>query len=115
MQHGRYRRPSGSVAFGHAQLWLGAVLLYGVADLLATVAGLGIGALLETGPVAVPLLEAVGPWTLVGARLAGAAGCYALWVIFPDPRRAVWPTLLALLGAVLAGVRLLVVSATLLG
>lgn len=61
------------------ELWLLAILLFGVGDVVTTAVGLAGGHLVEVGPLAAPVIDHFGLAALAGLKLAAFAVCVALW------------------------------------
>jgi len=81
-------------------LWVVALLLYGVGDLVTTTVGLGQQGIVEIGPVAGPVVDAYGTRGLVVLKSGTLAASYAVWRLVPQPHRVGIP--LGLVGVGLA-------------
>lgn len=69
----------------YAQLWLVAVLFFGIGDAASTSIGLGIPGISEGNPVVKPLVRRHGLVAIVGLKLVVFGGSYALWKLIPRP------------------------------
>lgn len=85
------------------QLWVLAVLFFGVGDLVTTVTGFQSGHVVEVGPVVAPVVERHGAGSMVLLKLAVFGVCGALWRLSPSPTRAGVPLGLATLGVLVTG------------
>ncbi len=81
-------------------LWVLALLLYGLGDLVTTTVGLGQQGIVEIGPVAGPVIDAYGTPGLVVLKCGTLAGSYAAWRVVPQPHRVGIPLGLAVVGIV---------------
>ena len=82
--------------------WAGAVLLFGVADLVTTFVGIGIFGAVEANPVVAPAVETVGLWTLVPLKTLVLLGFWFTFASVPEEYRAGVPLGLTLLGSFVA-------------
>jgi len=81
-------------------LWLVALLLYGLGDLVTTVVGVAQPGIGEIGPVAGPVLDAYGTSGLVLLKSGTLAASYAVWRFLGAPHRVGIPLGLAVVGLV---------------
>lgn len=97
---------SGTIALLQAAspyLWIGALLFFGLGDLLTTVVGLMGGRVAEAGPLAAALVERYGLGVLGMLKIAAIGVCYALWRLIPRPYAVGTPLGLAVLGMLVTG------------
>ena len=92
------------------QVWVAAVVLYGVGDTVTTFWGLSTGGVAEAGPVAAPLIETHGRLALLGIKAVTFAAFYVLWRALRTPGRVAVPLALATVGAVVTAWNLVVVA-----
>lgn len=92
------------------QVWVAAVVLYGIGDTATTFWGLSAGGIAEAGPVAAPLIETYGRVALLGIKAVTFAAFYALWRILRTPGRVAVPLALATVGAIVTAWNVLVVA-----
>jgi len=80
----RYRTGFGGWLRGpQSLLWLAAVMLYGIGDLLTTTVGLRQRDIVEVGPVAAPVVAQYGTVGLVVLKCWLLLGSYLLWRAIP--------------------------------
>lgn len=91
-------RWGGRLRSHQSTLWVVALLLYGVGDLVTTTVGLGRQGIVEIGPVAGPVVEAYGTLGLVVLKSGTLAGSYAVWRVAPQPQRVGIPLGLMVVG-----------------
>lgn len=84
-------------------LWVGALLLYGLGDLVTTTVGLSQQGIAEIGPVAGPVVDAYGTTGLVGLKSATLLGSYAAWRLVSGPHRIGIPLGLVVVGTAVTG------------
>ncbi len=84
-------------------MWLAAVLVFGVGDVVTTILGLRLATLAETGPVTAPLVAWLGPGVVFPVKTLTFAGCYVLWRLAPSPHRVGVPLGLVVLGGWVTG------------
>lgn len=84
----------------HHWLWAFAVLSFGLGDAVTTALGVGAEGLVETGPVATPLLQQFGLVSMVVLKLAVFGAGYLAWRGLPRPHRVGIPLGLAVVGVV---------------
>ncbi|WP_254838754.1 hypothetical protein [Natronomonas marina] len=90
-------------------LWLLAVLLFGVGDVVSTAAGLFAGGV-EANPVVVGAVDRYGIVAVVLLKGVVFGLCYAVWRHAPELYRAGIPAALATVGAAVTGWNLAVLS-----
>jgi len=81
-------------------LWIVALLLYGLGDLVTTLVGLSQQGLVEIGPVAGPVLDAYGTPGLVVLKSGTFAGSYVAWRLLGASHRVGIPLGLAVVGLI---------------
>jgi hypothetical protein len=91
-------------------LWGLAVCFFGVGDLVTTGIGLRTGQVVEVGPVAGPLVRALGFPGMVVLKLLFLAGCFIAWRRVPDPDRVGIPLALAVMGVLITAWNLWVLT-----
>ena len=91
-------------------VWAAAILLYGVGDTVTTFWGLSTGGIAEAGPVAAPLMEAYGRYSLLAVKAVTFAAFYLLWRLVRTPGRVAVPLALATVGALVTAWNLVVVA-----
>lgn len=82
----------------HAQLWILAVLFFGIGDVVTTGVGLELAGVVEVHPVAAALFQQSTVATMVALKSIAFAGCYLLWRVAPSPSSVGVPLGLAVLG-----------------
>lgn len=92
------------------QVWVVAILLYGIGDTATTLWGLSAGGVAEAGPVAKPLIEAYGPRALLLVKAVVFGSFYMVWVMLRTPGRIAVPLALALVGGVVTAWNLFLVA-----
>jgi len=93
-------------------VWIAALVLYGVGDTVTTFWGLSAGGIAEGGPIAGPLIEAYGRYSLLAIKAAVFPAFYLLWRRLRTPGRVAVPFALALVGAVVTVWNVAVIAAT---
>jgi hypothetical protein len=93
------------------ELWGLAVAGFVVGDVATTLAGLPAAGVVETGPVAGPLVRRHGVGVLPLLKAVTVAVAYLAWRRLPPPHAAGIPTGLALVGAAATGWNLSVLLA----
>ncbi|MFB6154696.1 MAG: DUF5658 family protein [Haloferacaceae archaeon] len=83
-----------------AELWLAALLLYGVGDGVTTVVGVRSAEVAEAGPIATTLLDGAGLYGFVALKFAFLAASFAVWWALDTPGRVAVPASLAVVGTV---------------
>jgi hypothetical protein len=103
---------AGSARLGDSRgLWGLAVAGFVVGDAATTLAGLSLAGVVETGPVAAPLLDRHGVAVLALLKMLTVAAAYLVWRLLPAPHAAGIPLGLALVGAAATGWNLAVLLA----
>lgn len=85
------------------ELWLIALLGFGVGDVLTTMIGLSAGHLVEVGPFVAPMINHFGVTALVGLKVASFVLAGLLWLATPRPHAVGVPLGLATLGVLVTG------------
>lgn len=86
-----------------AELWLIALIGFGVGDILTTVFGLSAGHLVEVGPFVAPIINRFGIIALVGLKICAFGIAGLLWRFTPRPHAVGVPLGLATLGTLVTG------------
>ncbi|WP_436936209.1 DUF5658 family protein [Halovenus marina] len=89
-----------ALADRQTQLWVLAVLLYGVGDSVTTVIGLQSEDVTEGGPLALLAIEQAGVGGFLLFKLAFLGICCVTWYLLRTPGRLAIPLALALVGGV---------------
>ncbi len=95
------------------QLWIAAIVLYGVGDTVTTFWGLSMSGIAEAGPIARPLIESYGQIALIGIKAVVFPAFYLVWRYLETPGRVAVPFALALVGGVVTVWNLLVIASVL--
>jgi hypothetical protein len=95
--------PTVSTGVYSGVLWGLAVASFVVGDVATTLAGLSTAGVVETGPVAGPLLRRHGVVVLPLLKTVTVAAGYAAWRLLPSPHATGIPLGLALTGTVVTG------------
>ena len=96
------------------QVWIAAILLYGVGDTVTTFWGLSIGGgIAEAGPIAKPLIEGYGLYMLLVIKAVVFPVFYAAWRFVGTPGRVAVPFALALVGGLVTVWNLFVITSAL--
>jgi hypothetical protein len=82
------------------EIWVAAVLLYGIGDTVTTLWGLSVGGVAEAGPIAKPFIQSYGRYVLVAIKVVVFAGFYLVWRLLRTPGRVAVPFALVLVGGV---------------
>lgn len=82
-------------------LWALAVCFFGVGDLVTTGIGLRTGRVVEVGPIAGPLVRALGFPGMVALKILFLAVCFVAWRRVSDPDRVGIPLGLAVMGVLI--------------
>lgn len=85
---------------GARQLWVVAVLCFGIGDVVTTSVGLGLPGVAELHPVGSVLFEHSPLAAMIGLKTIVLGGCYILWKHTPRPHCIGVPLGLALLGVI---------------
>lgn len=93
-------------------LWIAAIALYGVGDTATTFWGLSAGGIAEGGPIAGPLIEVYGRYSLLAIKAIVFPTFYLLWRLLRTPGRVAVPFALALVGAVVTVWNVVVIATT---
>ncbi|WP_280538012.1 hypothetical protein [Halopenitus sp. POP-27] len=93
-------------------VWIAAVSLFVVGDLLTTGVGVRYGSIVEAGPVAAPLLSAHGFWMMLPLKAAALAIGAGLYVAVPRPYDVGAPLGLAAVGVIVVGWNLVMIALT---
>ena len=80
------------------QLWVIAVLFYGLGDAATTGIGVHTAEVVEAGPFVAPLLEQYGLGIIIALKAGILGGMYLLWRHIPQPQRLGVPLGLAVVG-----------------
>jgi hypothetical protein len=95
------------------EVWIAAIILYGIGDTLTTLWGLSTGGVAEAGPVAKPLIEAYGQYMLLVIKAAIFPLFYLVWRSIRTPGRIAVPFALVLVGGTVTVWNLFVITGTL--
>jgi hypothetical protein len=95
------------------QVWIAAIVLYGIGDTITTFLGVSIGGVAEAGPIAGPLMEGYGRSGLIGVKAVVFPVFYVVWRLLRTPGRVAVPLALALVGGVVTVWNLLVIASIL--
>lgn len=99
---------------GHdRQIWVAAILLYGVGDTVTTFWGLSTGGVAEAGPVAKPLIETYGHVALIGIKVIIFPTFYTVWRFLRTPGRVAVPFALAFVGGLVTLWNVLIIASIL--
>jgi len=90
--------------------WVGAVLMFGVGDVVTTVVGISQAGAVEASPTVGPVVETFGLWVLVPLKAGILVAFYGLFRLAPDEHRAGVPFGLMEVGAAAVGWNLVVVA-----
>ena len=96
-------RPSELLARFDVQLWVLVVVFFVVGDLATTSFGLTTGSIVETGPIAAPVIDSFGLSGMLGLKLGVVLAFYGLWWMVPEPENAGIPLGLAVMGILVTG------------
>lgn len=86
-----------------ASAWVAAILMFGVGDVVTTLVGISAFGAVEASPVAGPVVETIGLWTLVPLKAATLVAFYGLFTYAPTDYREGVPLGLTLLGSAAVG------------
>jgi hypothetical protein len=92
------------------QIWIAAIVLYGIGDTVTTFWGLSAGGIAEAGPIAGPLIEEYGRSALIGVKGVVFPSFYIVWRLLRTPGRIAVPFALAFVGGVVTVWNLLVIA-----
>jgi hypothetical protein len=110
MEHETTHQPIERLQCERPILWLGAIALFGVGDVLTTGIGLGLEGIREAGPLTSVVIERYGLFSMVVTKAGILCGGYALWRVAPRPSRVGIPLGLTVLGIVVIGWNLSVIA-----
>lgn len=99
---------------GRSQIWLLAVLFFGVGDVVTTGLGIGMLGVTEAGPVTAPLVRQYGLGVLPVLKVAVFGAGYLLWKTVPRPHCVGVPLGLTVVGISATGWNLHVLVVALL-
>lgn len=102
-----------SIADSDRRVWIAAIVLYGIGDTVTTFWGLSTGGVAEAGPIAAPVIEAYGRYALLGVKAIVFPIFYLIWYVLRTPGRVAVPLALAVVGAIVTGWNLLVITTAL--
>ncbi len=80
------------------ELWVIALICFGVGDIVTTMAGLSAGHLVEAGPFVAPFINRFGLAALISLKTAAFGISLLLWKFTPRPHAVGVPLGLATLG-----------------
>jgi hypothetical protein len=92
------RRQIRALEVADRELWVLAVLFFGVGDLLTTGIGLSVNGVSEIAPVVKVTITHYGLLALVLLKVLGITWAYALWTVVPRPYRVGIPLGLTIIG-----------------
>lgn len=95
------------------QVWIAAILLYGVGDTVTTFWGLSTGGVAEAGPIAKPLIESYGRYMLLVVKGVVFPVFYLVWLYLRTPGRIAVPFALVLVGGTVTVWNLIVIAGAL--
>lgn len=95
------------------QVWIAAIVLYGIGDTVTTLCGISIGGITEAGPIAGPLIEEYGRSGLIGVKAIVFPAFYVVWRLLKTPGRVAVPLALVLVGGIVTAWNLLVIASML--
>jgi len=93
-----------------SSLWTLAVAFFAVGDVTTTSVGLGLGRVVEVGPLAAPVVARHGVVAMAALKLVALGCCYLLYRLAPRPHGVGVPLGLATLGALVTGWNVAVVA-----
>ena len=82
------------------ELWIVAIVLYGIGDTVTTLVGLSIDGVVEVGPIAAPIVERFGTAVLPAVKVLVVSLFFGLWWWLDPPVRVAVPLGVAIVGAV---------------
>lgn len=80
------------------QLWVLALLTFGLGDVTTTWVGIQVGGVSEVGPLTTPMLQRHGIAAMVALKVVVFGGGYAAWRVLPSPQRVGVPLGVAIVG-----------------
>ena len=95
------------------QMWIAAVVLYGIGDTVTTFWGLSTGGVAEAGPIAGPVIDSYGRYALLAIKALVFPTFYLFWRMLRTPGRIAVPFALALVGGIVTMWNLLVITTAL--
>ena len=96
-----------------ALLWLLTLVFFGVGDLVTTVVGFRSFSAVEAGPVVAPMIDRYGTVVMPVMKTAAILVCFGLWKVTPRPINVGVPLGLAVLGILVTGWNIVVLSGVL--
>lgn len=84
-----------------AQLWLIAVLFFGIGDVVTTSLGLWVAGVIEMHPIAAYAFQHSVFWAMTVLKGIALASCYLLWKLTPRPYCVGVPLGLVILGVLI--------------
>lgn len=78
--------------------WGGAILFFGIGDIVTTLVGLRLEMIVEASPVGAWLVETYGPTAIIPIKSLLLGGFYGLWLLLPRPQNTGIPLALCALG-----------------
>ena len=85
------------------EMWLLAIGLFVVGDLVTTILGVVSGQVAEAGPLGAPVIRQYGIYGMVALKLGVVSLSYSAWRLVPHPERSGIPLGLASVGLVVTG------------
>ncbi|MBX0297860.1 hypothetical protein [Haloarcula nitratireducens] len=92
-----------------AHMWILALLLFGLGDIVTTALGLHVAGVVETHPIAQVFFQYSVLGTMGALKLAVFGGFYGIWKLVPRPHSLGIPLGLAVLGGIVTSWNLRVV------
>jgi hypothetical protein len=92
------------------QIWLLAVLFFGIGDVVTTSVGLEIAGVTEIGRVTAPLVERYGLSAVLTLKIVVFSGGYVAWRVIPRPHSIGIPLGLTVVGVSVTGWNLHVIT-----
>ena len=96
-------------------LWVGAVLFFGVGDMITTIVGLQFFPVVESGPLAAYVLSEYGMGLLFPLKFGTFALIGGMWAVVPRPHRVGGPLALVVLGILITAWNLAIISIAYVG
>lgn len=82
------------------ELWVIAIVFFGIGDAVTTGMGLSSGHLVEAGPIAALVIRHFGVAALVGLKIAAFGVCFTLWLLVSRPSAVGVPLGIATFGVI---------------